>query len=351
MACMARKLTRREFLKLGSISITGLAVVPRMPLLPEKGSGSSVERLGRVTIKSLQLMSRPGPQGKRIDYVWQDDVLPIFQEVVGEGWYPHNHIFYEVPGGYVYSSWVQPVENVLNEPLSALPPFGQFGEISVPYTDARLAPDPEAPISYRVYYAVTVSVNEIATAPDGGRWYHVDDENGKTLWIPAETFRPIYAEEIAPISPNVDDKSIAVDLTRQTLSAFEGKTEVFRTTISSGTSFFGDEAAGLARSTPLGTKPIWSKRISRHMEGGTADDGWDLPGVGWVSYFSANGAAIHSTYWHNDYGRPRSAGCLNCRPAAARWLFRWTMPVVDYVPGNITVGWPGGTRINIFESV
>ncbi|MFQ5408980.1 MAG: hypothetical protein ACE5FI_11255, partial [Anaerolineales bacterium] len=133
---MARKLTRREFLKLGSISITGLAVVPRMPLLPEKGSGSSVERLGRVTIKSLQLMTRPGPQGKRIDYVWQDDVLPIYQEVVGEGWYPHNHIFYEVPGGYVYSSWVQPVENVLNEPLSALPPFGQFGEISVPYTDA-----------------------------------------------------------------------------------------------------------------------------------------------------------------------------------------------------------------------
>lgn len=61
----------------------------------------------------------------------------------------------------------------------------------------------------------------------------------------------------------------------------------------------------------------------------------------------ALGAAIHSTYWHNDFGRPRSHGCLNCPPEAASWLFRWTMPHVDYIPGSATVAWPGGARIEI----
>ncbi len=350
---MRRKFTRREFLKLSSISFTGLAVAPRLPLkpLPPENGPGSVERYGRVTGSALQRMTRPGAHGKRVDYVYKDDVFPIYQEVIGDGWFPHNHLWYEIPGGYVYSSWVQPVENIENVPLAASPKFGQFGEISVPYADARTEPDPEAPSSYRVYYSATFNIDEIVTAADGSLWYHIDDENGKILWIPAESFRPIQPEEISPISPDVDDKSIEVDLTYQTLSAFENGAEVFRTTISSGTSFFGSADEGLPRLTPLGSRPIWSKRISRHMEGGTLEQGWDLPGVGWVSYFTSNGAAIHSTYWHNDYGRPRSAGCLNCRPEAARWIFRWTMPVVDYVPGNITVKWPGGTRINISETV
>ena len=83
------------------------------------------------------------------------------------------------------------------------------------------------------------------------------------------------------------------------------------------------------------------------MTGGTPENGYDLPGVPWVSYFSGNGAAIHGTYWHNDYGTPKSSGCLNVRPEDAKWLFRWTLPQVPYVPGMITVEWPGGTKVII----
>jgi lipoprotein-anchoring transpeptidase ErfK/SrfK len=83
------------------------------------------------------------------------------------------------------------------------------------------------------------------------------------------------------------------------------------------------------------------------MSGGTRENGYDLPGVPWVSYFSGNGAALHGTYWHNDYGTPKSAGCLNLRPEHSKWLFRWTLPEVPYVPGYITVEWPGGTKVII----
>ena len=55
----------------------------------------------------------------------------------------------------------------------------------------------------------------------------------------------------------------------------------------------------------------------------------------------------HGTYWHNDFGTPKSAGCINLRPDGAGWLFRWTLPEVPYLPGHITVEWPDGTRVVI----
>jgi lipoprotein-anchoring transpeptidase ErfK/SrfK len=45
-------------------------------------------------------------------------------------------------------------------------------------------------------------------------------------------------------------------------------------------------------------------------------------------YIKDNGISLHGTYWHNDFGRPRSHGCVNLSPAAAKWLYRWTMPSV-----------------------
>ena len=82
------------------------------------------------------------------------------------------------------------------------------------------------------------------------------------------------------------------------------------------------------------------------MAGGSAALGndYNLPNVQWVQYFYKD-YGFHGTYWHNDYGRPRSHGCINMTPQAAKWLFRWTMPVVpiekEYVYGFT------GTRVDI----
>jgi hypothetical protein len=36
--------------------------------------------------------------------------------------------------------------------------------------------------------------------------------------------------------------------------------------------------------------------------------------------------ALHSAFWHDGFGRPRSHGCVNLSPHDARWLFQWAGP-------------------------
>jgi lipoprotein-anchoring transpeptidase ErfK/SrfK len=53
---------------------------------------------------------------------------------------------------------------------------------------------------------------------------------------------------------------------------------------------------------------------------------YDLPGVPWVSYLTDSGISFHGTYWHNDFGKPRSHGCINLPTPSARWVYLWTRP-------------------------
>lgn len=77
------------------------------------------------------------------------------------------------------------------------------------------------------------------------------------------------------------------------------------------------------------------------------DSIYSLPGVPWCSFFTGAGNAFHGAYWHNDYGQPRSHGCVNLPSEAAKFLYRWSKPVVpadtDYIhlPGE-------GTLVQIF---
>jgi lipoprotein-anchoring transpeptidase ErfK/SrfK len=79
--------------------------------------------------------------------------------------------------------------------------------------------------------------------------------------------------------------------------------------------------------------------------GDLAASGFDLPGVPWVLYITKSGISFHGTYWHNDFGRPRSHGCINLTPQAAKWLYRWTLPTV--APGKELAYGYVGTRVEI----
>jgi lipoprotein-anchoring transpeptidase ErfK/SrfK len=46
-----------------------------------------------------------------------------------------------------------------------------------------------------------------------------------------------------------------------------------------------------------------------------------------------------------DIGAPRSHGCVNMTPAAAKWLYRWTTPVVPAEEQEVWVSY--GTEVNI----
>jgi lipoprotein-anchoring transpeptidase ErfK/SrfK len=52
-----------------------------------------------------------------------------------------------------------------------------------------------------------------------------------------------------------------------------------------------------------------------------------LRDVPYIQYFES-GYALHAAYWHDDFGTPRSHGCVNLAPVDAHRIFFWTDPPV-----------------------
>ena len=154
--------------------------------------------------------------------MYEDAVIPWLREVVG----PHpgriNQRWIETPDGYIWGGYVQPVLNKPNVPTTDLPQHtslgaGMWAEVTVPYAELILDnPPARAPwLEYqlsinlppRFYYGQIVWVDQIQTDENGRIWYRLNEKygSGDIFWGQAEAFRPLTPEEIAPISPDVED--------------------------------------------------------------------------------------------------------------------------------------------------
>lgn len=356
-------LSRRDVLKLAALGFGALALRPLTKLaLPEF---PKAEWLGRITVGKVDVFIRPDAGSQVVGALYEDQVVPWIRELVGSMPARINQRWVETPNGFIWGGQFQPVANQPNIPLATLPTTslgqGTWAEVTVPYVDLTLDnPPARAPwLQYqlsinlppRFYYSQIVWADQIRVDPNEQVWYRLNEKygSGDLFWAPAEAFRPLTAEEVAPISPNVDpaEKRIVVKTWEQTLSCFEGKTEVYFSRISSGALYDAWGNRVDAWETPVGEFPIWRKAVSLPLSGGSASAGWSLPAVGWVSLFVGTGVAIHSTYWHNNYGEPSSRGCVNARPEDAKWIFRWSQPIVPIDPGDVTVEMPGGTKVRV----
>ena len=207
----------------------------------------------------------------------------------------------------------------MNEPILDIPKGGFLAEVTVPITQAWVKKRNELVRTYRFYYGSTHWVDFAIVDEFGAAWYRVyDDREEKYYFALAEHFRPIPPEELNPTSLDVADKRIEIYLAEQVLTAYENGREVFTTLVSTG--------AGNTE-TPIGEFRIERKRPSRHMAA-TEGNGFDLPAVPWVCFISWTGVSIHGTYWHNNFGHTMSHGCINLTTEAAKWIYRWTLPVV-----------------------
>jgi lipoprotein-anchoring transpeptidase ErfK/SrfK len=276
------------------------------------------------------MYDKPSLDGTLIRTLWQDLVLPITKVEIGSGEPAHNKIWYEINSeGYVHSGSVQPVEINLNETVKTLPATGVLAEITVPYSDAIWNPLFKRLVAYRLYYQTTHWILDQVQDSKGQVWYEVlEDFYQFKYYVNAAHLRVIPQEEIKALSPDVDarDKKLEVHLRDQIVIAYEGDTPVQMFRCSGGTEYFNHYL------TPTGTFSTDYKRPSRHMVNGNkaTANSFDLPGVPWVSFFTEEGISFHGTYWHNDFGRPRSHGCINLPSSAAKWIFRWTIPTVPY---------------------
>jgi lipoprotein-anchoring transpeptidase ErfK/SrfK len=123
-----------------------------------------------------------------------------------------------------------------------------------------------------------------------------------------------------------DRKWVDVSVKEQSLTAYVGRRPVYVTLVSTGRSGLMDPEKTDA--TVRGSFMIYQKDVSSTMDGDEdRSDSFNLHDVPFVQYFH-KGYALHGTYWHDDFGKPRSHGCVNLAPVDAAWLFEWTDPVV-----------------------
>lgn len=121
-------------------------------------------------------------------------------------------------------------------------------------------------------------------------------------------------------------KWIDVSINQQSLVAYEGSRPVYVTLVSTGADGLGDPKT--TRSTIQGLFRIHTKHVTVTMDGDEEDeDPFDFRDVPFVQYFT-EGFAFHAAYWHDEFGTPRSHGCVNLAPLDAAWLFEWTTPEV-----------------------
>jgi len=377
---MNRNLSRRDFLKIAGVGLGALTFNPlklkEFPLvLPQFPVG---ERLGRV-FSMIDVRSEPSINAPSVNVLYDDAVVVWEQEVVTSGTKDPNLInqrWVKTPDGFIYADNVQPVKNLPNTPLTAIPDGkpGFWAEVTLPYADMVLDGPAISPhikflvennYPIRLYYSQVVWIDQIAQGDGGAILYRFNENGGRPagltgggygdmLWGEGSAFRPLTPEDLEPIHPDVDPalKKVVVDRTEnyQTLSCHEGNEEVYFCRVSTGQyrDVYGNPVTEYL--TPLGEHTTWRKAISIHMSGGTTGTGYDTPAVSWTTLFSGDGYAIHAAFWHNKFGVPRSHGCVNCRPEDAKWIFRWTTPLTSLEQGDVAIeGLTNGTHVIVQE--
>ena len=130
--------------------------------------------------------------------------------------------------------------------------------------------------------------------------------------------------KILGVSTN-QEKLVEIDLSEQRLKAWEGDKLFLETLVSTGLPW---------TPTPTGEFRIWMKLRATRMEGGQGKYYYNLPNVPYVMFFGNNevpdwkGYGLHGTYWHNDFGKVHSHGCVNLPTGVAKELYYWTTPTM-----------------------
>ena len=198
---------------------------------------------------------------------------------------------------------------------------------------AYSSPTSTSPVAEQLRKGIVLQIEKpIVSESNNEIWYKVDFSNEwirypervKTDWyIPASetNIRHFIHEGTEELSELGDiatsTKHILIDRSDQTLKAFDGDELILEFPISSGLA---------VTPTPRGSFTIYRKTPSRYMQGplpGISNQYYDLVGVPWNLYFTEQGAVVHGAYWHDQFGKQWSHGCVNLDPDVSRELYKW----------------------------
>lgn len=142
-------------------------------------------------------------------------------------------------------------------------------------------------------------------------------------------FISLFLAPLAHAQIYTNEKLITVDLGAQKLTAWEGGKIVHETKASTGMKL---------TPTVKGSFKIYLKKPLQDLKGPSPykniypSGRYLVKDVPHVMYFH-EGYAIHGAYWHNNFGRPASHGCVNVPLKSAEWLYNFA---------------PVGTRVEVF---
>lgn len=192
---------------------------------------------------------------------------------------------------------------------------------------AYAKPNASSTVRAQLRNGIVLGVDSKVTDVEGKTWYKIKFEKlvhpdrVKGDWYISEESASEFedaGEEIIPAGTKLatSTQRIVVDLSEQILRAYEDGELAMEMIVSTG--------AG-KNPTPLGSYRIFKKMPSRYMQAPQAGnlDYYDIPGVPWDMYFDHRGNVIHGAYWHNNFGRTYSHGCVNLAPSDARTLYMW----------------------------
>lgn len=194
--------------------------------------------------------------------------------------------------------------------------------------NARSGPGSNFPVTLKLRTGVVLKVADEVVNNDGRTWYKVvfnelirfPERITGDLYVATDVVREFENEgEVNVVTdPAMETRWILVDISEQTLYAYDGEVLFMKQTVSTGLEL---------TPTSVGVFSIHRKTPSRYMQGptpGQSNQFYDLPGVPWDMYFSNDGSVIHGAYWHNNFGRQWSHGCVNLPLDKARELYEWT---------------------------
>lgn len=191
--------------------------------------------------------------------------------------------------------------------------------------NVRSGPGSSYPVVMGLRTGVVLPVATSTSVDENGRewnkisfteWIRYPDRVPDDWYIAAD-----YVRRFASIDtqePATTTKHILIDRSEQKLYAYEGDELFMEVSVSTGLDL---------TPTPRGTFTVYRKTPSRYMQGplpGISDQYYDLPGVPWNLYFTNEGGAIHGAYWHSEFGKQWSHGCVNLPLDQAKKLYEWT---------------------------
>ncbi len=193
--------------------------------------------------------------------------------------------------------------------------------------NARLGPGTEYPARMKLRNGMVLKVGE-TIENESGTWYKIvfdewlryPERATQSLYVSAQyvhVFEHIGVEELAVGEKASTTKRIIVDRSDQMLYAYDGDELFMQEKISTGLEL---------TPTPRGVFTVFKKMPSRYMQGpipGISTKEYDLPGVPWNLYFTTDGAVVHGAYWHDNFGKSWSNGCVNLPPKKAQELYDW----------------------------